>query len=333
MAPRPLKSHSFRAEREWDWRRLDGLLVRVQEKSVNSLTDEELVSIPVLYRSTLSSLSVARSISLDQGVTAYLESLSLRAYLFVYGVRSTPWERAAQFFSRDWAAAVRGLWRETLVSALLFALGAVVAYLLIRHDPDWYYSIMPGEMAGGRDPSTDTAALRATLYSGSGKDGLSAFAAFLFTHNAGISILAFALGFALCLPTVFLVVYNGASLGAFLALFISRGLGFEAVGWLAIHGVTEIFAAVLAGAAGLRIGWTVIFPGDRARLEAASEAGGTAATVMVGVVILLVFAGLLEGYGRQLIKVDAIRYGIGAFTLVLWSLYFYLPRGIVRERR
>lgn len=325
MADLNLKSHRFRTEREWDWRKLDGLLVRVQEKSVSALTDEELISVPVLYRSTLSSLSVARSISLDQGVTAYLESLSLRAYLFVYGVRSTPWERTARFFRQDWATAVRGLWRETIVSALLFGLGAVVAYLLIRGDPDWYYSFVPEQMAGGRDPSATTASLRATLYDGDGKDALSAFAAFLFTHNAGISILAFALGFALCLPTAFLLVYNGANLGAFLALFAGRQLGFEAGGWLIIHGVTEILACIIAGAAGFRIGWSVIFPGDRARLEAAAEAGKTAATAMVGVIIMLVFAGLLEGFGRQLIKLDAVRYGIGLTTLVMWSLYFYLP--------
>jgi uncharacterized membrane protein SpoIIM required for sporulation len=333
VADHTLKSHRFRTEREGDWRKLDALLQRAQEKSVGSLTDEELVSVPVLYRSTLSSLSVARSISLDQGVTAYLESLCLRAYLFVYGVRSTPLERTSRFFRQDWPAAVRGLWRETLVSALLFALGAVVAYLLIRSDADWYYAFIPEQMAGGRDPSATTADLRETLYGGDGKDGLSMFAAFLFTHNAGIAILAFALGFALCLPTVFLLVYNGASLGAFLALFASRNLGFEASGWLIIHGVTEIFACILAGAAGFRIGWSVIFPGDRARLEAAAEAGRLAATAMVGVVIMLVFAGLLEGFGRQLIKADTVRYAIGLTSLVLWTLYFYLPRGLVRERR
>lgn len=333
MASRPLKSQSFRDEREWDWRKLDSLLTRVQEKSVNSLTDEELVSIPVLYRSTLSSLSVARSISLDQGVTAYLESLSLRAYLFVYGVRSTPLERTARFFARDWPAAVRGLWRETLVSAALFFLGAIVAFLLIQHDVDWYYSFIPGEMAGGRDPASSTAELRATLYGGGGKDGLSAFAAFLFTHNAGISILAFALGFALCLPTAFLLVYNGASFGAFLALFVSRHLGFEVGGWLIIHGVTEILACILAGAAGFRIGWSVIFPGDRARQEAVAESGKLAATAMVGVVIMLILAGLLEGFGRQLITADAVRYGVGLTTGLMWALYFYRPRGGSRERR
>ena len=84
-----------------------------------------------------------------------------------------------------------------------------------------------------------------------GADGLSVFAAYLFTHNAQVALLAFALGFALCLPTGLLMLYNGATLGAFLALFISRGLGWEIGGWLMIHGVTELFAVVLANIVGI----------------------------------------------------------------------------------
>src|SRR5947208_3474815 len=82
----------------------------------------------------------------------------------------------------------------------------------------------------------------------------------LFTHNSGIALMAFALGFAFGAPTIFLILINGLMLGAFLALFFSHGLGFQAVGWLSIHGTTEILAVILAGAAGLRIGWTLAFP-------------------------------------------------------------------------
>ena len=110
-----------------------------------------------------------------------------------------------------------------------------------------------------------------------GSDGLSVFATFLFTHNAQISLFAFALGFALCLPTAALMVMNGGMLGAFLALFASRDLGAEAGGWLMIHGTTELFAIVLAGAAGFSIGWAVTFPGARSRVDAAAEAGRRAA--------------------------------------------------------
>jgi len=321
-----LKSQRFRHARENDWKRLERLLDKAEKGAVGKLTDEEILAVPVLYRSTLSALSVARETSLDLGLITYLETLSARAYFFVYGSRSTLQERLAGFFASDWPRAVRSLWRETLISAAVMILGAVAAAWLVAHDPEWFYAFVPAGLSGGRDPGASTETLRATLAGLDDPGGLSIFATFLFTHNAQIALLAFALGFALCVPSAMLMLYNGATLGAFLTLFASRGLGLEAGGWLMIHGVTELFAVTLAGAAGLRIGWAVAFPGERHRLEAAAEAGRSAAIVMGGVVVMLFVAGLLEGFGRQLIADTGTRYGIGILTGILWATYFYTSR-------
>lgn len=328
-----LKSQRFRQAREEDWRRLERLMDKAEKGSASKLTDAEILAVPVLYRSTLSALSVARETSLDQGLIDYLETLSARAYFFVYGSRATIQDRLIAFFRTDWPTAVRGLWRETLISAALMLLGALIGAWLVMHEPEWFYAFVPADLSGGRDPAASTETLRATLDGAEDAQGLSAFAAYLFTHNAQVALLAFALGFALCLPTGLLILYNGATLGAFFALFASRGLGFELGGWLLIHGVTELFAVILAGAAGLRIGWAVAFPGQRRRLDAAVEAGRTAAIAMGGVVVMLMFAGLLEGFGRQLIVDTGLRYAVAAATAVLWGLYFYAPRpGVAHVR-
>ena len=321
-----LKSQRFRAEREADWRRLETLLGRVERKSAASLSADELLSIPVLYRAALSSLSVARATSLDNSLIDYLESLSTRGYFFVYGARSRLFERIGQFFTQTWPTAVKALWRETLVSLAITVLSTVVGYLLVAHDPDWYYSFVGQGLASGRDPTASAKMLHDTLYYHGNNEGLSVTATYVFNNNASVTILAFALGFAFCIPTALLIAQNGLMLGAFLALYASRGLTFELVGWLAIHGVTEFFAIILGGAAGFKIGWAVAFPGERSRLQAAALAGRSAGAVMGGVVLMLVFAGLLEGFARQLINVDWQRYAIAGTTLVLWLTYFYLPR-------
>jgi uncharacterized membrane protein SpoIIM required for sporulation len=119
---------------------------------------------------------------------------------------------------------------------------------------------------------------------------------------------------------------NFGSLGAFVELFVSHKLGFEAVGWLIIHGTTELFSIIIAGAAGFHIGWAVAFPGERTRVDAAAEAGRRAATAMAGVVCMLFVAAVLEGYGRQLIQNDIARYAVGLAMLVGWLTYFYGPR-------
>ncbi|WP_221230533.1 stage II sporulation protein M [Brevundimonas variabilis] len=321
-----LKSQRFRQAREGDWKRLERLMDKAEKGSARRLSDEEILAIPVLYRSTLSALSVARETSLDRALIGYLETLCARAYFFVYGSRSTLMGKLGAFFRRDWPMAVRALWRETFASGLLMLGGAIAAAVLVGQEPDWFYAFVPAEMASGRDPAASTETLRATLAGEDTSAGLSAFATFLFTHNARIAILAFALGFALCIPTGLLVLYNGATLGAFVTLFASRGLGVEVGGWLLIHGVTELFAVILAGAGGLRIGWAIAFPGDRDRLDAAADAGRTAATVIAGVVVMLFVAGLLEGFGRQLIESTPIRYAVAGTSALIWGLYFYGPR-------
>lgn len=326
MSALQLKSQRFRREREADWRRLEAIVDKAEKRSASALTDDEILAMPVLYRSALSSLSVARATSLDQGLIGYLESLAARAYFFVYGARSTPQEQLAAFFARDWPGGVRGLWRETLIAVAITVLGAAVAWWLIGTDSDWFFGFVDQGLAAGRDPTASRETLRATLYHDEGAGGLSAFSTWLFTHNARVALLAFALGFAFGAPTIVLLLMNGAMLGAMLHVFFEKGLGFEFGGWLLIHGVTELFAIVLAGAAGMKIGWAVAFPGSDSRLEALSRAGRATGAAMVGVVLMLLLAGLLEGFGRQLIGSDVVRYAIAAATALLWGLYFYGPR-------
>jgi uncharacterized membrane protein SpoIIM required for sporulation len=284
------------------------------------------MALPVLYRGALSSLSVARETSLDLELISYLEALCARAYFFVYGVRTSAWRRLQLFFAVDWPKAVRSLWRETIVSTLLMLVGTVAAYLLVTSDPIWFDAFVPQGLAEGRDFTASTETLRETLYGNKDNDWLGIFATLLFTHNSQVAILCFALGFAFGVPTGFMLIYNGGILGAFLALFVSRGLGTELTGWLMVHGTTELFAIILAGAAGLKIGWSVVFPGDASRLISATSSGRTAGLAMAGVVVMLFIAGLLEGFARQLVTIDVARYAIGFAMLMTWLGFFYLPR-------
>jgi uncharacterized membrane protein SpoIIM required for sporulation len=314
----------FRHAHEGDWALLEEIVTRMEKRSIRSLSDEDLLALPALYRTTLSSLSVARDTSLDRALITYLERLCTRAYFQIYGVQTPAWRQFTGFFARAWPNAVRALWRETLFCVALTFGAALLAYLLVRSDPTWFYSIIPEGLAQGRDPSSSVEALRDTLYTNPNqKDPLAAFATFLFTHNSQIAIFAFALGFAFAVPTALLILYNGLMLGAFYAVFASKGLGPNVIAWLMIHGTTEIFAICISGAAGMRIGLAIAFPGKSARMDAAVQAGRMAATAMAGTVIMLAVAGLLEGIGRQTVNSDALRMLIGSAVLIAWLTYFY----------
>lgn len=315
----------FRQAHAADWERLERLVGLMERRSIRALGDDDLLALPLLYRTTLSSLSVARETSLDRALVAYLEQLCTRAYFQLYGVPSSGWTQIKTFFAREWPRAVQSLWRETLAAFVLTVVAAVAAYLLIRDDPTWFYAVIDEGLANGRDPSASPARLRESLY-GKQDDMLATFAAYLFTHNSQVAIFAFALGFAFAVPTAMLLVYTGLMLGAFFAVFVPHGLGAGLAAWLAIHGTTEIFAILIAGAAGFRIGTAIAFPGRLSRMDAAVAAGRLAATAMLGVVLMLLVAGLLEGIGRQTVRTDEFRALIGAAMLGGWLAYFYMPR-------
>ena len=321
-APPPLNASRFRAAHGADWARLDALLGRIEKRSVRVLADDDLLALPLLYRSALSSLSVARETSLDRALVAYLEQLCARAYFQIYGVSDSAWRDLGRFFTHGWPAAVASLWRETLVMAVLTLAGTLAAYALVRADPSWFFGIIPEGLAGGRDPGASAAMLRNTLYT-TQQDGLGVFASFLFGHNAQIAIFAFAHGFAFVVPTVLLVLYNGLTLGAMIAVFADKGLGPNFGAWLAIHGTTEMFAIMIAGAAGMRIGTAIAFPGAQERMVALVAAGRTAAVAVAGVVLMLAVAAILEGVGRQVVTGDGARLGIGAAMLAAWLVYYY----------
>ncbi|ESZ87761.1 MAG: membrane protein [Blastomonas sp. CACIA14H2] len=326
VAAAVLRSDRFRLEREGDWQRLDAMVTAMEKGKLRKLSDDDVMALPVLYRNLLSSLSIARESSLDAGLIAYLESLTLRAYFMVYGTRTSFGGWCRSFFGGGLSRAVRSIWLDLLVALAAMVAGAVLGFWLVDGDTDWYFRLVPSQFSDVRVPGASREALLNTLFGETDGDGLGVFAAYLFSNNAQVAIMAFALGFAFGVPSILLLVYNMVGLGAMLWLFASRGLTVEFIGWLSIHGTTELLAILLAGGAGLHIGRALAFPGQRSHLVALGQAGRTAAQVMAGVVVMLICAGLLEGFGRQLIQSTAIRYGIGYGILALWLAYFFAFR-------
>lgn len=328
---RAMRSVEFRREREATWRELEELIAEADKRGLRALSAEQLARLPHLYRATLSSLSVARSISLDKALVHYLENLVGRAYFVVYGTRQALRRQLADFFGWRLPATIRAARWHIAVAAIVTIAGALAAYQLTSRDMDFYYTFV-GDMAQGRTPASSTAELRAGLYDGGGPGGSSAlatFAASLFSHNARIGILAFALGFVAGLPTLLLLFYNGLVLGGFAALFHSRGLGVDLWAWMLPHGVTELSAVILCGGAGFLLAHGLVFPDGRPRLDSLRERGRAAAVIVTGAVMMLFIAGLIEGVFRQTVTDLYARYAVAAATAIGWTYYF----GFVGRRR
>lgn len=327
MAGPTLKSYQFRREREQAWRSLEDILGRIEKMGFDALPAADLARLPVLYRNVVSSLSVARAISLDQNVLAYLENLAARAYLAVYRPKRALLETLRHYLLGSFPAQVWQVRYKVLLALLLLASGTLCGFFLVRDDPNYYYSFVSEGMAQGRDPTASPETLREVLYDEEDPEGstLTTFAAFLFSHNARIGIFAFALGFLGGVPVMLLLFYNGLVLGAMGALYDRAGLGMDFWAWISGHGVTELLAVALCGGAGLALGGAVIFPGRYRRLDQLAMTGRKMAAIVMGAVILFMMAALLEGYFRQIVHDPGIRYAMGGATLLFWMAYFFRP--------
>ena len=217
-------------------------------------------------------------------------------------------------------------WHILIVTLALIA-GVAAGFILTVQDESWFTAFMPADMASGRGPASTAAQLRDKELFAPWPGPVEAFGIFanvLFSHNTAVGLLCFGLGLAAGIPTLMLVVYQGLSLGAFVALHYDRGLMVDCLGWLSIHGTSELGALILLAAGGLVIADKILFPGRYSRIENLALHGRQAAQMAVGGILMLFVAGILEGGFRQFIQSTPLRFAVGLTIGALWIAYYSL---------
>jgi uncharacterized membrane protein SpoIIM required for sporulation len=320
-----LWSAQFRRDREASWRELDKLATTIEQRGLGALGADALSRLPTLYRAALSSLSVARAVCLDRNLLDHLESLTARAHLCVYGPREGVAAAIGRFLRVTFPASVRAAAPQLLTALSTLLLGFWIAFTLCSERlDDTYFYFIDSHRAQGRDPAASVEQLRATLFDDGSNDSgaLSAFAAFLWSHNSRVTLLAFGLAILGGVPGLLIVLITGFELGAMSALFHARGLAVEWWSWILPHGITELFAILLGTAAGLRLAQGLVFSGPHGRLGTMSQRGREAGPLVFGAILLLFLAGQIEGIFRQAVQDVPVRYLLAAATAALWTVYF-----------
>ncbi|GGI04903.1 stage II sporulation protein M [Egicoccus halophilus] len=147
------------------------------------------------------------------------------------------------------------------------------------------------------------------------------FAARVFTNNARVGALAFASGIAAGVPTLVVLVVNGLNVGVAAGMFHAAGEAARFWGLILPHGLLELTAVFVAGGAGLRLGWALIAPGERFRRQALAEEGRRCVVIVIGLVLVFLVAGLLEGYVTPAPWPTWARVGTGALVWVAFLAY------------
>ena len=292
----------YLATNEPTWQRLDELLER-SRRSVRRLSAEEVDEVVSLYQLASAHLSWARNHYQDPATTARLNDLVARANAVVYRRTSSPARALRLFVTVSFPAAVWHLRRFVAVAAACTFLPAAVLGVWLATSED------------ARDVSAPEAVREAYVeedfaeyYS---SEPAGAFATRVLVNNIQVSFLAFALGIAGCLGTVAILAFNGANLGVALGLFVAVGQQGRFWGLILPHGLLELTAVVVAGAAGLSMGWALIAPGDRSRGEALIDEARRSVAVIGGLMVCFVLAGVIEGFVTPSALPTSVRVGIG----------------------
>lgn len=324
----PLRSTRFRRERQAGWQELEELLHRLERRGPARMEAAELGRAAMLYRRALSSLSVARAISLDRNLLDYLENLGARAFLAIHGTRQSLGEGLLGLVRRRWPQAMAAHLPHLAIALFAMGLGVWAGDRLVAADPMQYHALVPAGLSGGRGPDASPEDLRRILYPEEepGLFALGNFSSMLWAHNSRVGILAFALGIGLGIPTVALLFQNGLMLGAMAQVHGQAGLGLDFWAWVLPHGVTELLAVAMCGAAGLRIAQAVVLPGPRRRRDELARAGRSSGIVVMGAVAMLLAAGLVEGYFRQLVVAREARLAVAAASGLFWLLLLWRVR-------
>ncbi|MGE0190724.1 MAG: stage II sporulation protein M [Planctomycetota bacterium] len=328
-----LRSTLFRREREPTWERLEQLVQRVERRGLGALEPRELAELPAVYRATMSSLGMARAISLDRNLLEHLDSLAQRAWCAFYAPSRSWRDRLREWLMVGFPASVRALGLPLFVATLTLLGGIAIGHAMTTADEEMYHAFVPEAYAQGRNPSTPRSELWDGLYGIEDHHGaLAMFASHLIVNNTGVGLLLVALGFLAGLPALILLFFNALLLGAMSALFARHGLALDFWAWVLPHGVTELLAILLCGAASLAIGGALVAPGTLGRRQALAGAGRRAAPVVMGAMAMFGIAGLIEGFFRQLVTDTPTRVALALLTAVLWAAWLGLGGRLARAR-
>ncbi|HEY5339947.1 MAG TPA: stage II sporulation protein M, partial [Candidatus Aquilonibacter sp.] len=283
---------TFVERRSAAWNQLDGLLARAGRHGVRALTPDGVEDIGRLYRAVTSDLAYAGGRGYDPRLLAYLNRLVARAHAYVYGGAAvTGRQRVAHFFTTGFPQEFRRSFGLVAICTAITVAAAIVAYVLVRLHPGDAYALIPEQVI----PS----AIKRSLHDSNFAFDPAAspmMATAIITNNVKVAIIAFAGCVTVGVLTVGIILSNGLMLGAVGALFTNAGFGPDFWATVAPHGVIELTAIQISGAAGLLISAGVAAPGRLRRRDAIAAAGRRAGVLIAGVFAMLCVAGTIEGF-------------------------------------
>ncbi|HEY2382383.1 MAG TPA: stage II sporulation protein M [Terriglobia bacterium] len=302
------------------WRQFNQRIQRFEgagKRDLWRLRPDELAGIIEEYRTLGCDLSRARSMGRSSAVVRHLNNIAVRAHGVLYrkmlDVKPVP----KSSWLKAFPIAVRSHLGSVGLSALLLFGPSFVSFFAVQVHPELGYDLVPAGFLDFQPARRESMHDIPTL-------ARPVVASTILTNNIQVTLLSFAFGLTAGVGTAFVLITNGIQLGAVAGWMTSKGNSSSLWGWIMPHGGTELLAITLAGAAGLMLARAVIAPGEVRRAVALRRVAVSALTIELGVMVMLIFAGLIEGF----VSPSSIGYGariaVLATSIVFWFGYLGL---------
>ena len=305
-------------KRQPHWDRLNALLAAADAGGLRNLRHSELQEIAFLYRQIASDLSALRQDRSAPALTSYLNQLLARAHNFVYsGRRSSPMA-ALRFLWFEYPLLIHRMQPFILASLLLLLGGGLLGSLLTVARPEFMRNLLGPEMVATIQQHrmwTDSIVSAAPQTSSA-----------IMSNNLTVTFITFAAGIGAALGTIYMIGWNGVLIGVIGTACAQAHMSLSLWSFVAPHGSLELPAIVLAGAAGLRLGQGLLFPGVYSRRHSVVEAGREAVRLVAGVVPMLVVAGMVEGFFSPTAAPVALKFTVGASLFASLMFWWFGPR-------
>ncbi len=282
-------SENFIVRNKEAWANLAELVERAR-RSPRRFTQEEYSAFPRLYRQCCADLARARSLKLAPDLIAYLNESVARAHAILYSPPPLDMAGIKAFFKGSLPDCILGNFPAVLLSALLFLAPYFISMYIVSADGSLGSRLVP-------QASLD-------LFADSYREGLSGrdtglmglMTAFYIRNNVSIAFLSFATGILAGLGSVYFLVYNGLFLGTVEGYIKAEGFGANLHAFTLAHGPLELSGLILAGAAGLCLGYALIHGGRYRRADALRIARSRVFPLVVAFVICVASAAFIEGF-------------------------------------
>ena len=315
----------FTRRRQDDWSRL-AELIRAAGTRPQRLGADQVLELGNLYRAAVGDLAQLTAHAPGDAVTTKIGELVVSARQLVYG-DSRRTSRLTDVLFREYWQRIAERPGMVLVALAALLIPAALGWLWVTVAPDAATGIIPGQFLPALNPGP-----AGTDQGMTGAEQVL-FSAELFANNTRVAIAAFAFGMLLCVGAILLLAQNGVILGVIGGYLVSSGNGAFFVELAAAHGILELSCIVVAGAAGIRLGWAIVDPGRMSRIDALREEARATVVIVVGTAAWLAVAAIIESFvsrrGLEALPVTVIGVIIGT---MFWGLVWRASRRRVTDQ-